>query len=126
MFKLVLRLLGTACVLAGLTHALLGVNGDWIVGISPALPVDPSLDSQNRFYGAAFMAYGFLLWICSADLPRFRPVLRALFATMFVAGCARGLAVYHHGWPTDQILFLWATELSPPLFWIWLNRTLTK
>jgi Domain of unknown function (DUF4345) len=126
MFKIVLRILGIACVLAGLTHAHLGASGDWIIGVLPAQPVDPSLDSQNRFYGAAFMIYGFLLWICSDDLPRFAPVLRTLFGAMFIAGCARGLAVFHYGWPTPQILFLWTTELSAPLFWIWLNRILSK
>jgi hypothetical protein len=126
MFKIVLRILGVACVLAGLTHALLGVSGDWIIGVSSALPVDPSLDSQNRFYGAAFLVYGFLLWICCADLPRYAPVLRVVFATMFIAGCARGIAAFNHGWPSSQILYLWATELSPPLFLIWLNHSLAK
>jgi hypothetical protein len=125
MFKTILRGLGLACVLAGMTHAALGVGGDWIVGITPAVPVDPSLDSQNRFYGAAFMAYGALLWLCSADLRRYAPVLRILFAVMVIAGCARGLAVLQHDWPSAQIMVLWVSEiLVPPIMWVWLGRTL--
>ncbi len=127
MFKLILRILGIACVLAGVTHAVLGVGGDWIIGVTPASPIEPSLDSQNRFYGAAFMAYGFLLWICSKDVPRFAPISRILFATMFLAGLARWLAVMAHGWPTLQIMFLWASELFvPPIMWIWLRHELAK
>ncbi len=124
MFLIALRLVGIACVLAGLAHASLGVSGDWIVGVVPANPVDPSLDSQNRFYGTAFMLYGVLFWLCSRDLARYAPVLRALIGLMFLAGLARSLAVLAHGWPSPQIMFLWATELAAPLFWFWLDREL--
>lgn len=127
MLKPTLRILGLACMLAGAIHAALGVGGDWIIGVAPTSPIDPSLDSQNRFYGAAFMAYGALLWMCSADLRRYAPVLRVLFAVMFLAGCARGLSVLQHGWPTAQILVLWASEvLVPPVMWAWLGRALPK
>lgn len=127
MFKIVLHLLGVACVLAGLIHAVFGAGGDWIIGVTPPTPIDPSLDSQNRFYGTIFIVYGILFWICSTDLRRYAPVLRALFGVMFLAGCARGLAVLHHGWPTVPIMVLWASELAlPPLVWVWLQRELTK
>jgi Domain of unknown function (DUF4345) len=127
MLAVTLRLAALACAFAGLCHALLGVGGDWIVGVEPASPVDPSLDSQNRFYGAAFLLHGLLLWIGAKDVVRFAPILRAVFGMMFVAGCARGLAVLAHGWPTPQILFLWTTEMTlPPLMWISLNRSLAR
>jgi Domain of unknown function (DUF4345) len=127
MLGLTLRLAALACGIAGLCHALLGVGGDWIVGVEPANAVDPSLDSQNRFYGAAFLLNGLLLWTGARDLPRFAPILKAVFAVMFIAGCARGLSVLAYGWPSTQILFLWTSEIAlPPLLWIWLNRTLGR
>jgi Domain of unknown function (DUF4345) len=127
MFAVVLRFAALACAGAGLCHALLGVSGDWIVGVVPSNPVDPSLDSQNRFYGAAFLLYGLLLWSGAKDVVRFAPILRAVFAVLFLAGCARGLAVLAHGLPTPQILFLWSTEIIlPPVMWVWLNITLAR
>lgn len=127
MFGSVLRLTALACAGAGLCHVLLGVNGDWIIGVTPASPVDPSLDSQNRFYGAAFLLYALLLWIGAQDVRRFAPILKAVFGIMFLAGCARGLAVLAHGWPSTQIMALWASELIlPPVLWFWLNRSLAR
>jgi Domain of unknown function (DUF4345) len=123
----ILRIAALACVGAGLTHALLGVSGDWIIGVEPANPINSSLDSQNRFYGAAFLLYGLLLWIGAGDVKRFAPILKAVFGIMFLAGCARGLAVLAHGWPSTQIIVLWASELVlPPIMWIWLDRTLGR
>jgi Domain of unknown function (DUF4345) len=127
MFATLLRLAAVACAGAGLCHALLGVGGDWIIGVQPASPVDPSLDSQNRFYGTAFLLYALLLWIGAQDVARFAQVLKAVLGVMFLAGCARGLAVLAHGWPSAQILFLWASELIlPPIMWLWLNRTVAQ
>jgi Domain of unknown function (DUF4345) len=127
MLGLVLRGAGVACAIAGMCHVFLGVGGDWIVGVVPATPVNPSLDSQNRFYGGAFMLYALLLWLGASDIRRFAPVLRAAFAVMFVAGCARGLALLSYGWPSWQILVLWASELAaPPFMWLWLNSDLAR
>lgn len=123
----ILRLAALACAGAGLCHVVLGVSGDWIIGAQPANPVDPSLDSQNRFYGAAFLLYALLLWLGAQDLRRYAPILKAVFGILFLAGCARGLAVLAHGWPSTQIVFLWASELIlPPVMWIWLDRSLAR
>lgn len=125
MFAITLRILGLVCCVVALTHVTLGVGGDWVVGAPVANPVDPSLDSQNRFYGAAFGLYGLLLWLCASDLRRFAPVLRVMLAMMFAAGCARGLALAAYGWPSPIIIGLWASELLlPPLVWLGLRQNL--
>ncbi len=123
MFATTLRILSIACLAAALTHVVLGVGGDWVVGAPVANPIDATLDSQNRFYGAAFGLYGVLLWIGAADVRRFAPVLRAVLVMMFIAGCARGIAVAAHGWPSVQVMVLWSTEiLGPVIMWFWLRR----
>jgi hypothetical protein len=120
-----LRILAVACGAAALTHTLLGVGGDWVVGAPVGDPIDATLDSQNRFYGAAFGLYGVLLWMSASDVRRFAPVLRAVLIMMFAGACARGLAVLAHGWPSVQVMGLWATEVfGPPVVWVWLNRVL--
>ncbi len=127
MLGFVLRGAAVACALAGLCHVLFGVGGDWIIGLTPAAPIDPSLDSQNRFYGGAFLIYGVLLWLGAGDIRRFAPVLRAVFAVMFLAGCARGLALLSYGWPSPQIVALWVSEIAlPPIMWRWLRVEMKK
>jgi Domain of unknown function (DUF4345) len=122
MLSLALRFIGAVCIAVALVHGLLGVGGDWVLGITNAPPIDPSLDSQNRFYGVAFGLNGVLLWMGGGDVRRFAPVLKTMFAVIFLAGCARGLAVIAHGWPQPQIMGLWASELLlPPFLWLWLN-----
>jgi Domain of unknown function (DUF4345) len=123
MFRFVLRAMAIACLVPGLIHALLGVSGDWMIGGPVPAIIDPTLDSQNRFYGAAFLIYAALLWVCSSDVRRYATIFRLLFGTMFLAGLARGLACLAHGAPSVPVLGLWATELLlPPLLWVWLGR----
>ena len=76
---MVLKAMGGAIILIALTHVALGPNADVLLGsnISMSSLTDPTVDSQNRFYGAAFGLYGVLLIICSSDLDRYwnAPVL---------------------------------------------------
>jgi hypothetical protein len=125
MLPAALRLFAIMCGFVALTHIALGVSGDWIVGAPVASPIDPTLDSQNRFYGAAFGLYAALFWLSAGDLPRYATVLRIGLAIFFVAGCARLLAVAAHGWPAAPVIGLMISEIvGPPLIWFWLNRTL--
>jgi hypothetical protein len=124
---LVLRLSAMACVAAASTHVLLGVGAERL--LDPSLPAAierlATLDSQNRFYGAAFAIYGVLLWLCATDLPRYAGVLRALLAVFFVAGLARVLSVAIVGWPSPAVVALGVIELvAPPLLHAWLSRAM--
>ena len=123
--RYILRLLSIGCILPGLFHIGFGVSGDWLIGLSPTGPIDPSLDSQNRFYGGIFVAYGLALWVAAADPPRYAPIIRALLGMMFLAGLARGFSAAAFGWPTPEVILLWATELLvPAALCVLLNRSL--
>lgn len=115
----VLKFLALIIGLVSMIHVASGISGEVLVGARVPIAIDPVLDSQNRFYGGAFMIYAALLWICSGDIARYRNILRILLIAFFFAGCARGLAVIAYGWPSWQIILLWATELGlpPVLFW---------
>jgi Domain of unknown function (DUF4345) len=122
-----LSLAGLFILFVGFFHAFVGVRGDWIIGLVPPDTIDASLDSQNRFYGAAFLLHGVLLIYCARDVIRFENILRILFAVMFFAGCVRGLAVLANGWPTLMVSALGLSEiLLPPIAWFWLNNTLDR
>jgi hypothetical protein len=122
MFPLALRLGALGCIVPGLTHLLFGAGGDWLIGLAPGR-VDPSLDSQNRFYGAIFVGYGAALWWAAAEARRHYQLIRLLLAAMALGAVGRGLAWLAHGAPTPQVLILLAIEcLIPPALWFWLER----
>lgn len=112
-----LKALAPACVIAGLLHVLMGLNADVLLGahVSPQTLSDPTLDSQNRFYGVAFTVYGWLLYLCATDLDRYRPVLRCMLAVFFAAGLARLVSVALLGWPSLPVIGLGAAELVLPV-----------
>ncbi len=110
---------------AGGMHVALGLQADLLLGamVSAETQIDAGLDSQNRFYGACFMAYGVLLWLSADDLKRYAPVVRALLWVLFSAGLVRFISVWKFGWPPFYIGILFALEvLVPPLVLIWLGR----
>lgn len=123
--KLVLKLLGIGCILAGLTHVFLGLGSDVLLGahVAPETLADPSLDSQNRFYGATFTLYGMLFLHCTRDLVRYQTVLDITLAFFFFGGLARLISIALHGLPSTVIIALAASELLiPPVIWLWLKK----
>lgn len=122
---LVLRLLAVGCLIPVALHVSLGVAGDVLIGAGVPEAIDASLDSQNRFYGATFLIYAALLWLCSRDLKRYATVLRLLLAIFFFGGLARGLSALQYGLPATEIIALWTVELvAPPIIWVWHSRHL--
>lgn len=119
-----LKLMAAACFVPALIHGFLGVDGDVLAGIPvPSSGIDPSHDSQNRFYGVAFGLYAVLLWVASVEVRQYAGILRIMFVMIFLAGCSRLLSLNAYGWPSNEVLFLWSTEIFlPPIMWFWLRR----
>ena len=127
-----MRLYSTVLQLASLVffavaglHLVLGVGADQMLGavLSPATITEPSLDSQNRFYGVAFAFYGVALFTCASDLRRFRPILVAALAVFFLAGCARLVSWALRGAPAPLVMGLMVAEIAlPPVLYVWLRR----
>jgi hypothetical protein len=123
--KAFLRLFGSICAIVSLLHLTLGLRADVLLGA--ALISEPSLDSQNRFYGAAFMLFGASSWLCASDLRKYATLLQAMMAVFFVGGLGRILSVLVHGWPSPAIQFLALTELLiPPVLLIWHHRIISN
>lgn len=122
-----LRVLALAFVATAVLHVVLGLGADELLGspVTDAMKSEPTFDSQNRFYGATFGALGVVLWIATSDLARFRPMVPAVLAVLFVAGLGRALAWVIHGAPAGAIIVIVVADLLlPPLFVLWLNRVL--
>lgn len=92
--------------------------------IPGALPVNATMDSEDRFYAALFLGFGAATVWCSRDLARRGGLLKALLATFFLGGVARIVSWVMVGPPGDLFAFLGSLELIlPPLFWWWHART---
>jgi Domain of unknown function (DUF4345) len=123
---LFLRIMAITILLAGSSHLLLGVGAEVLLGakLSAETLVEPSLNSQNRFYGASYMLYGILLWVCTRDMKRYALIFRILLLMTFAAGLTRILSVALHGWPSPTIIALAVSELLlPPLIFWWQKRS---
>jgi hypothetical protein len=126
---LVLRLLAPVIFVVASLHLALGLNADALLGasISSATASEPSLSSQNRFYGVAFALYGAVLYLCSRDLRTYAPFFKAAMWVFFLAGAARVVAWVQYGAPAALVIALLAVELLlPPLLLAWHSRVVNE
>jgi Domain of unknown function (DUF4345) len=121
---LFLRIMAITILLAGSAHLLLGVGAETLVGakLSAETLAEPSLNSQNRFYGTSYMLYGILLWVCTRDMERYAVIFRILLLMTFAAGVTRIISVALHGWPSSTIIALAVSELLLPPFVFWWQK----
>jgi hypothetical protein len=111
--------------IVGTLHLALGLQADALLGVRlPAeILADPGLDSQNRFYGVAFILYGVLLFLCSTNIPKYATVLRCVLGVFFAGGVARLVSIAVHGVPPPLVIVLLVSELLlPPILAWWLSR----
>ncbi len=119
---LVLRVLAPVFFIVAALHIFLGLQADRLLGanVPPSAAADPSLDSQNRFYGAALTLYGLVLLLCAADLRRNAAFFKAALAAFFLGGLARLVSWAAHGPPAPLVIALAVSELVlPPVLWLW-------
>jgi Domain of unknown function (DUF4345) len=118
---LFLRIMAITILLAGSAHLLLGVGAEALLGanLSAQTLAEPSLNSQNRFYGTSYMLNGILLWVCTRDMERYAVIFRILLIMTFAAGLTRILSLMLHGWPSPTIIALAVSELLLPPFVFW-------
>lgn len=119
MLKAFTAVFGAVCVAIGIVHIALGP-----ASIPGSVPVNATMDSEDRFYAALFVGFGLAMMWCSRDLARRRGVYDALLATFFAGGLARIVSAIAVGPPSSLFVFLGSLELVlPPLLWWWHRRT---
>jgi len=116
--KAVLIIGGIAAILIALAHMVLGP-----ASIPGAIPVNATMDSEDRFYAAIFLGFGAaVLWGAQAVEQRSQ-IIRFLAAVFFLGGCARVISIVVVGPPGYLFQALTAVELVlPPVIWLLLNR----
>ncbi len=111
-------LFGVVCLIISLVHIVFGP-----ASIPGSVPVNPTMDSEDRFYASLFTGFGATLIWCGADLGTRQRVFAVLLAVFFLGGVARIISAVAVGWPSSLFIFLGGVELLlPPLLWLWTRR----
>jgi len=115
--SLLVLVFGLVCCLIAAAHIALGPRA--IIG---SVPVNATMDGEDRFFASLFLGFGATLTWCSRDLIARRRLFGALLLVFFVGGLARVLAAAETGWPHPLFIGLGLIELVlPPALWIWLR-----
>jgi hypothetical protein len=121
-----LKVVASVPILVGILHLVLGLQADVLLGarLPASVIADPALDSQNRFYGVAFMLYGVVLFVGGSDLERYLPMVRAALWIFLAAGLARLVSMLLYGLPPPLVMMLLLVEVvATPLLLMWLARS---
>lgn len=115
LLETLILIFGIVCILIACVHIAIGPSS-----IPGSVPVNATMDSEDRFYATLFLGFGAALIWCSRDLKAREGVFGALLLTFFVGGLARIISVLAVGWPIPLFIVLGSLELIlPPLFWWW-------
>jgi hypothetical protein len=103
---------GITCIAIGAAHAASGLRG------LPGAPAgDASLDSQERFFGPIFAAYGLAWMRAGRRQPPDLATIDIMSGAMLAGGVARLLSMADRGRPHPFYIALTAIEfVVPPAF----------
>jgi Domain of unknown function (DUF4345) len=109
---------GAVATAAGLDTVIRGARS--VPGQGPA---NTALESELRYYGAFYSAYGMVVLRVAAQEEPDQEAVRAIAAALFFAGLARTLGWLRAGRPHPAQRALLAIELgAPPAVIAWLRR----
>ena len=120
-FQVFLVLFGVMTIVIATLHVVLGPTA-----IPGAIPVNATMDSEDRFYATLFAAYGIALLWCAKDIERKSRVVYFLAATFFVGGLARLVSVAAVGWPNTFFIKMTVIELLIPIFMVFMQSRIAK
>ncbi len=108
--QVLIGLFAVTDIFIALLHITLGPSV-----IPGSIPVNATMDSEDRFYATLFLAYGVALLWCIPDIENKSRVVYFLMATFFVGGLARLVSMAQVGLPNDFFIAMTAIELILPL-----------
>jgi hypothetical protein len=108
-----IMLFGVICCFIALAHIALGP-----LAIPGSVPVNATMDSEDRSYATLFLSFGAALIWCSRDLSSRETLFGVLLLTFFLGGLSRIVSVLSVGRPSVLFIFMDSLELAlPPLLW---------
>lgn len=116
-----LGLFGVTAIFISLLHIVLGP-----AAIPGSIPVNATMDSEDRIYATMFLAYGVgLLW-CIRDIERKSSFVYFLALTFFVGGLARLVSMALVGPPNAFFIVMTLLELIIPVFMAFMQSRIAK
>ncbi len=113
-------LFGLTCIAISLVHIAIGPSA-----IPGSVPVNATMDSEDRFYATLFLGFGVALAWCSRKLEARRTVFGWLMLLFFLGGVARVISALQVGMPNTFFQVMGALELIlPPLLWWWHRKVM--
>ena len=116
-----LSLFGVSVIAIATLHVVLGP-----AAIPGSIPVNPTMDSEDRFYATLFAAYGVALLWCIRDVERKSTVVYFLAATFFVGGLARLVSLAAVGLPNTFFIAMTVLELLIPFFMAFMQSRIAR
>jgi Domain of unknown function (DUF4345) len=106
---------GMVCCLIACAHIAAGP-----AAIFGSIPVNATMDSEDRFYATLFLAWGAAMIYCSRHLAARQTLFGVLLFIFFLGGVARIISALLVGLPNALFMFLGSLELVlPPVLWLW-------
>ncbi len=120
--RFLIAIFGVICMGIALVHIAIGPSA-----IPGGVPVNATMDSEDRFYATLFLGFGAALIWCSRNLRARAGTLHFLLLIFFLGGCARIVSAVQVGPPNLFFQILWALELIlPPIFWYWHKKAFSN
>ena len=116
-----LGLFGAAAILIASLHIVLGPSA-----IPGSIPVNSTIDSEDRFYATLFAAYGVSLLWCIGDIEHKSKYVYFLAATFLAGGLARVVSILAVGPPNAFFLAMTALELLIPPFMVFMQGNISR
>jgi len=114
----ILTIGGISAILIALTHIIFGTRS-----IPGSVPVNATMDSEDRFYATLFLGYGIAIMWCLRAIDRRAQIIRFLAGLLFAGGVARVVSIVEVGPPNTLFEALTAVEfVVPVLVWYLLRR----
>jgi hypothetical protein len=118
--QIFLALFGVSVIVISALHVVLGPGA-----VPGSIPVNATMDSEDRFFAVLFLAYGMvLLWCVRAVEGKAKPVY-FLAGTLLAGGLARLVSIAAVGPPNDFFLAMTALELLLPIMMTWVQRRIS-
>src|SRR5262245_14868634 len=112
---------GLAAIFISLLHIVLGP-----AAIPGSVPVNATMDSEDRFYATLFLAFGVAIIWCGRKVRERAGVAYFLLATFFVGGLARLISMAEDGPPNALLVALTIVEITLPHLLGWMQRRVTR
>ena len=120
-FQVFIGLFGVSAIAIAALHIVLGP-----AAIPGSIPVNATMDSEDRFYATLFAAYGVALLWSIKDIERKSMVVYFLALTFFVGGLARLVSMATVGLPNAFFVVMTALELLIPFFMAFMQSRIAR